>query len=56
MLASASTAVSLAAGETREVVIDARDCGTCDVELAIELAGRPSQGLEVGECAEIVLR
>ena len=39
--------VRLAAGGTREVVIDARDRGTCNVALTIELAGRAADGLEV---------
>jgi len=43
----ASATVTLAAGEAKEVEIDARDRGTCDVELRIELPGRTAEGLRV---------
>ncbi|MSR64022.1 MAG: carboxypeptidase regulatory-like domain-containing protein [Planctomycetes bacterium] len=43
----AAERVTLAAGETREVVLDARDRGTCNVALTIELTGPAPEGLEV---------
>jgi hypothetical protein len=47
-LAEGATAqVTLAAGETREVVIDARDRGTCKVTLTIEIPGYSVEGLQV---------
>jgi protocatechuate 3,4-dioxygenase beta subunit len=47
LAAGAKAQVTLAAGETREVVIDARDRGTCKVVLTIEVPGHPIEGIEV---------
>lgn len=46
----ASKRVRLGIGETREIAIDARDQGTCNVALTIELTGRAAAGLEVCLC------
>ena len=39
--------VQLQAGEVREVQIDARECGTCSVDLTILLGGRPAANAQV---------
>ncbi len=43
-VASEPMSVTLAAGETREVVLDASDCGTCKVSLTIDLGGPSPEG------------
>ncbi len=43
----AEAEVDVTAGESQEVVIDARDRGTCKVVLTIEIPGQSVEGLEV---------
>jgi hypothetical protein len=46
-ITSSRAEVMLAAGESREVVLDARNSGTCSVELTLELSSAPVAGLQV---------
>lgn len=39
--------IRLESGETREVELDARENGTCDVALTLELCGAPAEGYDV---------
>jgi protocatechuate 3,4-dioxygenase beta subunit len=47
LVASEPLSVTLGAGETREIMIDLRDRGTCAVSLVLEIGGVEARGLRV---------